>query len=123
MNPISFTPESIYALSKDYVTAVFPGDHDERTSAVGFLTEEGDALATAVSDPVTILAIAHRLVQLADEIAQNQAADLDRLAAEVRALGPDATMNDLVAHRSRLAESGVVSLDQKRAQHAPQTDL
>lgn len=111
--------ERVYELSREYVTAVFPGDHDERTSAVGFFTDDGARLANTVEDPEAIIAIAHRLVMLADEIAEKQAQDRERLAAQARALGPGTTMRDLVKHMQRMKSADVVSLDQKRGLHDP----
>lgn len=35
------------------------------------------------------------------------------------ALGPGATLGDLVAHRQRMRRAGVVSLDEKRGLHDP----
>lgn len=91
-------PEFVYEMSRDYVTEVFPGDHDKRTCAVGFLNDDGTQLAQSVSNPDTIIAIAHRLIQIADEIRENQAQD-------------------------RLAKNGIVSIDDHRGPNGPSMDV
>lgn len=115
-----FDTNWVYETAKPYVIQVFPGEHDERTTAVGFFTEDGEQIANTISDPEVIIAVAHRLVQIADEIAENQRADRERVAAQIRELGPGATMQDLVEHRRRLADAGVADLSLKRARRAPQ---
>lgn len=87
-------PERVYELSCEYVTEVFPGDHDRRTSAVGFLNDDGTDLTQSISNPEMIIAVAHRLIAIADEIRENQAQD-------------------------RLAKNGIVNLDDHRGHRDP----
>lgn len=56
----------------DYVVAVFPGEHDERTCAAGFLLEDHSGLAQSIHDPDVIDAVAGRLRDIAAEIRENR---------------------------------------------------
>lgn len=60
-------------MPSDYVVAVFPGEHDERTCAAGFLSEDGDKLVLSIHDPDVIDAVASRLHEIAHEIRYGQA--------------------------------------------------
>lgn len=66
------TCDDLHATAGEYVVAVFPGEHDERTCAAGFLTEDGEHLANSVHDPDLIDAIAARLTHIAAEIREHR---------------------------------------------------
>ncbi|WP_153006548.1 hypothetical protein [Leucobacter sp. G161] len=54
--------------ANDYVVPVFPGEHDERTCAAGFLSDDGDKLVLSIHEPDVIDAVASRLHEIAHEI-------------------------------------------------------
>lgn len=68
----------------DYVVAVFPGEHDERTCAAGFLLEDHSGLAQSIHDPDVIDAVAARLREIAAEIRENRQREQEAFSNIVR---------------------------------------
>ncbi|WP_416444693.1 hypothetical protein AB3K78_15410 [Leucobacter sp. HNU] len=68
-----FGPETLYDLAGDIVVPAFPGQHDQRTTGVVILTEDGSRAANMIEDPDIITAVALRMIAIADEIRENRA--------------------------------------------------
>ena len=76
-----FGPETLYDLAGDIVVPSFSGEHDEPTTGVAILTEDGSRAAHLIEDPDIITAAALRMIAIADEIRENRA--LARAVGEV----------------------------------------
>lgn len=73
MNTNNFGLETLYDLVCDIVVPSFPGDHDQRTTGIAILTEDGSHAARVIEDPNIITAVALRMIAIADEIRENRA--------------------------------------------------
>lgn len=97
MTTITYDCETVDDIASEYVVQVVVGENQERTNAVGLLTEDGE-LASTIQDPETIVVVALRLINIADEIRENRA-------------------------RDRLKLAGIVSIDDHRGPHGPSMDV
>lgn len=96
------------------IVGVFQDDDHPETVAVGITSEDGEDLLLQVDDPATIIEMAQRLMMFASEIHANRNVKTNQVIAQLQALGPGATMQDLANHNKRLQDAGVISLDSKR---------